>query len=246
MRIRSLIKTLIPERIRNLRRSYLRLRSLYDRTRPMARRHCPICNYQGYFEDFGYPPRLDAVCPGCGSGERHRLFWLWFAGDKTKLAQPILHFAAEPVFENAFRHLYEHYKTADLVNKADLRLNIENIALDSASVKTVICNHVLEHVDDSKALAEISRILTDDGVLLCSVPIVDGWEKTYENASVMTDAERELHFGQHDHVRYYGRDFRDRLRSAGFNRIQEYTAEGEAVVKHSLLRGDKIFICSRS
>lgn len=219
--------------------------SLYVRTKPSSVRRCPICGYRGYFDNFGRPPRLDACCPGCGSLERHRLFWLWFNERGKILSQPILHFAAEPVFENQFRNLFDGYITADLYKNADKNLNIESIDMKDATIKTVICNHVLEHVNDEKALSEIFRVLTNDGILICSVPIVEGWDKTYENEDIKNESDRELHFGQYDHVRYYGKDFRKRLKLAGFQMVSEYTAEGSAVLQYALLRGEKIFICTK-
>ncbi len=238
MNVKSLIRPFVPKILRDIR-------SLVHRTRPMSERHCSLCDYYGFFSDFGRPPRLDAVCPKCGSLERHRLFWAWFRGDSKKLDEPILHFAPEQILEKNLRRIYANYKTADLFDKADLQLNIEDINVPNASINTVICNHVLEHVDDLKALSEIHRILSDDGRLVVSVPIVEGWERTYENSNITDPSLRSLHFGQADHVRFYGRDFRDRLRNAGFSKIEEITAEGDDVIEYGLLRGDKFFVCSK-
>lgn len=213
--------------------------------RPRCARSCPICGYTGYFAPVGQPPRLEAKCPQCGSKERHRLFWLWFAGRQDKLAEPILHFAPERTLAERLRKIYPEYRTADLYRDADLELDIENIDLPDGSQNTVICNHVLEHVDDRKALGELARVLSPAGRLICSVPIIEGWEETYENDAVTAPQERALHFGQKGHVRYYGRDFRDRLREAGFTRLEEITAEGAAVVEFGLWRGEKIFVCSK-
>ena len=221
------------------------MRKMYLKTRPIAPRTCQICTYSGLFETFGRPPRLDARCPICHSLERHRLFWLWFQGQKEKLREPILHFAPEHILEREFRSLYKDYRTADLLKRADLRLDIEDMKLEKESVRTVVCNHVLEHVDDKKALSEIYRVLSNDGVLICSVPIIEGWEHTYENSAAQSEFDRLLHFGQGDHVRYYGRDFRDRLKSAGFERVDEITAEGPDVVAYGLECGDKFFVCSK-
>ena len=221
------------------------MRKMYLRTRPLAPRICNICGFEGYFESFGRPPRLDARCPICHSLERHRLFWLWFDGKKERLAEPILHFAPEHILEKRFRSFYKNYKTADLFKRADLRLNIENLKLPDASIRTIVCNHVLEHVDDKQALLEINRVLTDDGKLICSVPIIEGWEHTYENIEATSEFDRLLHFGQGDHIRYYGRDFRQRLKNAGFQKILEITAEGPEVITYGLERGDKFFICSK-
>lgn len=214
--------------------------------RPQHVRSCTVCGYTGYFVPVGKPPRLDAMCRRCGSKERHRLFWLWFNGRQDALAGPILHFAPERALAERLRKICPDYRTADLHKDADLKLDIEAIDLPSGSLNTIICNHVLEHVDDRKALGELARVLSPAGRLVCSVPIIEGWEKTYENDAVTTAQDRTLHFGQKGHVRYYGRDFRDRLRAAGFTRIEEITAEGPAVAEFGLWRGEKIFICSKA
>lgn len=234
-----MIKRLIPNRI-------LAIRSLIRRTQPIAKRQCPICNFSGYFSDYGRPPRLDASCPRCGSLERHRLFWLWYEKDKNRIISPVLHFAAERFLSEIFKTAFSasEYKTADISADSDVLLNIESIDLPDCSINTIICNHVLEHVDDKKALSEMHRILSEKGTLIVSIPIIEGWKETYENPSIQSVEERELHFGQGDHIRYYGSDFRDRLLGAGFH-FEEITAEGPEVVTHSLMRGEKIFVCRK-
>jgi hypothetical protein len=67
---------------------------------------------------------------------------------------------------------------------------------------------------------------------------------TYENPAAKTAAERERHFGQHDHVRYYGADLRERIRAVGFG-LKEFTAEGADVPRYGLLPGEKVFIATR-
>ena len=243
MHLKQIIKPFIPQPLLSLRQHLRDIRQL----RPLTQRNCPVCGCEGKFEIWFGPTLIrDNTCPKCRSHPRHRLFWLWYRGDKEKLVEPILHFAPEAVLSKRFQEMYMGYKTADLFNPADLKLDIENIDLETGSYNTVICNHVLEHVDDYKALREIYRILSDSGRLICSVPLIEGWEKTYENDTVVTELERELHFDQNDHIRYYGRDFRDRLRAAGFCGIEEITAEGEDVVQYGLQRGEKFFICSKA
>ena len=73
------------------------------------------------------------------------------------------------------------------------------------------------------------------------VPIIEGWTSTYENPSVRTNRGRNLHFGQADHVRFYGADVRERIRAAGFA-LDEYAANGEDCVKFGLARGETVFI----
>lgn len=218
-------------------------------TRPLAKRYCPVCEYRGWFTAYGKPTRIDARCPNCRSLERHRLLWSWYKSKKITFDQPILHFAAqsggEKVFQKQWRKEYQNYKTADLFKNADVVVNIEQIDLPDESVGTVICNHVLEHVNDKKAIAEVHRILKPDGLFIVSVPLIEGWSSTCENEDIVTKDEKVLHFGQGDHLRFYGRDFRDRLQSGGFNNISEITAEGAAVIEMGLSRGEKIFICRK-
>jgi len=75
---------------------------------------------------------------------------------------------------------------------ADLVLNLEDINVGNDEYDIIIANHVLEHVDDKKAASELSRVLKKGGVLVCQVPIIEGWNSTYENESVNTDSERHL------------------------------------------------------
>jgi hypothetical protein len=238
-KLRYALKRYVPKYVKHI---FVVLRAL----RPSHKRSCPICGYHGYFRAFGRPLRPDARCKKCESLERHRHFWLWCQQNSEELKEPILHFAPEPPLERKLKALFSNYKTADLFDQADMTLNIEAIDLETASLKTVICNHVLEHVNDRLALSEIYRVLSDDGLLICSTPIIEGWEKTYESPAVVSAADRLLHFGQVDHVRYYGRDFRDRLRDAGFMNVQEITAEGQDILDYGLVRGEKFFLCRKS
>jgi len=90
------------------------------------------------------------------------------------------------------------------------------IDLPDECVDLVLCLHVLEHVDDDRrAMAEVHRILRPSGHFIVMVPIEEGWEVTYENPKVVSPRQRLLHFGQEDHVRFYGRDIRNRLTAAG-------------------------------
>lgn len=205
-------------------------------------RVCPICSYVGYFRSAGSPPRWDARCPNCGSLERHRLFYL-ASRDFSPIPANVelLHFAPETAVRRFLEPCVVKYLTSGLDGNVDLVLNIEEIQMPDGSVDVVVCNHVLEHVDDRKALIEMFRILRLGGKLYLTTPVIEGWGSTYENAIVTSELDRELHYGQRDHVRFFGRDIRDRIRSVGFELV-EYTADGEDCVKFGLLRGEKVFI----
>ncbi len=208
---------------------------------------CPICQYSGKFRSFGYPPRFNAECPCCGSLERHRLLYLAIRERRILLeSADVLHFAPEPCLGKIIQQSSSNYRTADYApGRASMVLNIEKIDLPDNSVDVVIANHVLEHVDDKSALNELYRILRAHGQLVLSVPIIEGWAKTYENPSIVDKADRVLHFGQSDHLRYYGRDFRDRIISAGFS-VFEFVCDGPDAVRYALTRGETIFICTNA
>lgn len=210
-------------------------------------RTCPICAYKGRFllATYGTPPRWDADCPRCSSNERTRLMCLAFASLQVDTASRILHFAPERSLGSWLKRDYSQYCTADIrPGRADLMLDIEEIRLESNSIDIVLCSHVLEHVDDRKAIPELFRVLKPGGALLAMVPIVEGWERTYENVSIADPQERRFHFGRVDHLRWYGADLRERLRSAGF-KLREYTAGGAEAVGYGLKRGEKVFICRK-
>jgi SAM-dependent methyltransferase len=202
---------------------------------------CPCCGHVGVFLPASLMPSWQ--CPKCFSLHRHRLLALAMGEGFVDFAElDILHFAPEDVVSRLIRRLNPAaYRTADLEpGRGELVLDIEKIELPDASLDRVIAVHVLEHVDDRAALSEIRRILRPGGSLIAMVPIIEGWEETYEDAAVQTAKAQEAHFGQPTHVRYYGRDFRDRLSEAGFS-VTEFTAGGADSVRYRLKRGCKVF-----
>jgi SAM-dependent methyltransferase len=210
-------------------------------------RHCNVCGYRGRFQAAGRPRRIDARCPRCGSAERYRLLALWLDRHGAFLKHAdVLHFAPEKGLAAMLKTRVGQYRSADIApGRADMVLDIEAIAVADARYDCIVCSHVLEHVDDKKALAEIHRILKPGGVALIMLPVIEGWAATYENPRLTGAEDRKRHYGQSDHVRYYGADVRDRIRAAGF-RLDEFTAEGEDVLTHALARGEKVFVATRA
>jgi SAM-dependent methyltransferase len=212
----------VASRVRTVARRWARRshslarRALYAGTR----RQCPVCAHSARrFLPYGIVPRDDARCPACGSLERHRFVWLYLA-QRTNLfdARPkrVLHVAPEPCFAERFaKRIGPGYITADLQpNLAAESIDIEHIPHRDGSFDAVYCSHVLEHVpDDRRAMTEMRRVLKDDGWALILVPITT--DRTIEDPSITDPMERERVFGQHDHVRRYGRDFVQRLEEAG-------------------------------
>lgn len=208
-------------------------------------RECPICGYAGRFKAFGDPPRWDAMCPQCGGLERHRLLKLALDRNPGLVRGTVVHFAPEPAVRGMLTGLAANYRSADLFNPADLKLDLEDIDLPPGSVDVFVVSHVLEHVgDDRKALAELRRCLRPGGAAIVMVPVIEGWKRTYEDPSISTETGRNLHFGQWDHVRRYGADVRDRLTGAGFD-LREIAATGEECVRYAINPGETVFVATR-
>ncbi len=172
-------------------------------------------------QPFGLAPRPDALCPDCGSVERHRLVWLFFK-HKTNLfdrsPKKMLHIAPEKALDENLRKTPAlDYLTADLTDpRAMVRMDITDIPYPDNLFDVIYCSHVLEHVpDDRKAIRHLNRVLKPTGWAVFVVPIKV--EKTIEDTSITDPADRRRLFGQHDHVRRYGPDFADRLAEAGFD-----------------------------
>lgn len=215
-------------------------------TAPVYSRECPLCGYNGIFVSFGWPIRPEARCPKCRSFERHRLLKLWHLQNASIFkGKRILHFSPESAVTEMISPDALDYKTADIdPGKANLVLNIEHLDLPASSVDVVICLHVLEHVNDRKALNEINRVLVVGGVAVLMAPVVEGWVDTYEDDRANSPTDRFLHFGQGDHIRYYGADIRSRIREAGFS-LDEFVAAGAERVRFGLIPGERIFIAHK-
>ncbi len=183
--------------------------------------HCPICG--GHFRKFlpyGNKGNDNRLCPRCLSLERHRLLWLFLKEEKMFDKNiSFLHIAPEQPFNKRFRK-QKHWKyiTADLESPlADVKMDIRKMPFKDEEFDFVMCNHVLEHIDnDLQAMKEIYRVLKKGGKAIVQVPIDYQRTTTYEDFSITDPKERQKHFGQYDHVRVYGLDYAERLRKAGF------------------------------
>ena len=192
-------------------------------------KQCPLCGCQRRkFLPYGYvTPRENALCPNCLSLERHRLLWLWLVREsdigRGAMALPkMLHIAPEVALMRKFKKMYastpDRYVTADLESPlADMHFDVQQIPLEAESFDAIICNHIMEHVeDDGKALSELYRIMRPGGWGVILSPVELEREKTFEDDTITDPAERTRIFGQYDHRRIYGRDYAARLREAGF------------------------------
>jgi SAM-dependent methyltransferase len=219
---------------------------------------CPCCD-STFSRFLPHRGRTQAKCPRCGALERHRVLWL-FLERETDLFEggSLLHIAPEYAFLRRFNQTSGlQYVTGDLDSAlASHQLNVMDISFAAESFDFLMCNHVLEHVeDDRQALAEIHRVLKPGGWAILMCPVDRRRATTLEDPTVMAPEDRHRVFGQSDHVRLYGRDYVDRLVGAGFTvRADSYLDgfEESAIERLGLRReeddvfGDEeVFLCTK-
>ncbi len=198
--------------------------------------------------------RANACCPHCGSLDRIR--WIYFVLQRyTNLftgSLKVLHIAPEEILrKKILRNKNVDYHSGDIIaGRADWQIDITNMPFENESFDFIIANHVLEHVIfDREAIHEFFRCLSYGGQLLISVPICLT-QATYENRLINSsgsDCVRE--YGQKDHVRLYGKDFRVRLAEAGFV-VTEYVAQDclskEEIRDYCINSEERAFLCYKS
>ena len=213
---------------------------------------CPLCG--GRFRRFKTfvvdPTYHNLMCPRCQSLERHRLLWLYLSHRTGIFTQPLrlLHLAPEYCLYQAFRsHSHLTYVTAGLdASFIQVELDLVHTPFKAGLFEVIICCHVLEHIgDDLAALRELRRVLKPGGLAFLQSPLDYSREMTFEDATVVTPADRARVFGQRDHVRIYGRDYRDRLAAAGFTvTVDPYvkTLGPELISRYGLIAEDDLYI----
>jgi SAM-dependent methyltransferase len=245
--LRQRIKAVVPDAII---KKAIKFQVLYHAVKDFGGRHrreCPLCGFKGFFYGYGSPLRFDAACPSCRALERHRQHFLlvqcepqWIDGAR------LLHFAPEPCFVEDYARRAVTYVRADYFpGPEEVRVDIQKMQFDDNSFDTIICHQIMEHVpDDRAAMHELYRVARPGGMVLLSTPIIEAWQTTYENPGATDSQARELYFGQNDHVRFYGRNFRELVASVGFEITEDVASEPD-VSRYALQRGHVIFVCTK-
>lgn len=206
------------------------------------------------FLPYGYgTQRPNVLAPGTLSLERHRLMWLYLQQETDFFSSQkrVLHMAPEQCFLKRFKKLKHDYITADLYSPiADVKADITDLPFNDNSFDIVFCNHVLEHIpDDTKAMQELYRVLKPGGFGIFQIPQDLSRATTFEDNSITDPKERARIFGQYDHVRVYGRDYFDKLRSIGFtvNEV-DYTKKisPQLSEKYRLMKGEILPVVFKS
>lgn len=227
------------------------------------------------FLPYGYGnQRNNVLSPSTLSLERHRLLWLYLQNEtdffqserksnsldskpksvnlrntETSSLLKVLHFAPEQEFYKRFKRQKNiEYTTTDLLSPlADVKADICNLPFNDNEYDVIFCNHVLEHIpDDTKAMQELYRVLKPGGMGIFQIPQDLNRTTTFSDDTIVNQKERAKIFGQYDHVRVYGTDYFDKLRSIGFRVLEEdYTSKltPEQAEKYCLAKGEIIPIC---
>ncbi|MCU0339504.1 MAG: methyltransferase domain-containing protein, partial [Spirosomaceae bacterium] len=107
----------------------------------------------------------------------------------------------------------------------------------------VLCNHVFELVpDDAQGMREIYRVLKPNGYAIIQGAVNNAIDKTIETQN-LTAEERKRIAGAQQHVRRYGRDYRDRLAAAGFRvEVNSYVKQLDAH-RYGLMPDENVYVC---
>lgn len=223
---------------------------------------CPLCNKEFWtYLPFGEIPRKNARCPYCGSLERYRAWYLFFNNHTNIFCNPvnevkILHFAAEGfIYEKLSVLTNVDYYPVDIdplggggVEGIRDVIDIQKIKYPDNMFDIIICNHVLEHVqDDIIAIKELYRVLKKSGIAYINSPVFDSLEFTLEKPEYNTPELRLQYYGQHDHLRKYGMDYISRLESAGFSVkviLPNEIFNDSELSRYGLLKDEKIYQCT--
>lgn len=186
---------------------------------------CNICGWEGRrFLSDSWHKYIN--CPKCRSGIRHRLFIASLQNieqlsfDIIFNNKKVLHFAPEDILTSNIQGRAAHYVTADYLRQdCDLKLDMSEMSeIKNESFDVIIAFDVLEHVPDyTKAIAEVHRVLTAEGIAILTVPQKDNLRTTYEDSNIISPEDRTKHFGQYDHLRIFGNDFSNVVEKKGFS-----------------------------
>ncbi len=262
--LKKITKSIVPRKIKPAASEYFRKTVNFG-----TRYECPICNAKlKSFLPFGVNlpvliekqvvglgHREKAQCPVCYSLDRDRLQYLYLQ-QKTNLfsdSNLLLHIAPEYSLEQVFANSpLIHYLSADIEpDRAMIKMDITKIQYPEESFDVVICNHVFDHIQhDTLAMSELYRVLVPGGWAVLQVPISLTLDQTYEDMRLTSIWEREVSFGEDDHVRIYAMDYVGRLENVGFEvELFDWTKDrtnfGGPTNKYNLIEKEKLFIARK-
>lgn len=258
MDLKSKIEAVLPQKhhalLYNVYFNLLPLRAMSYRGNKVI---CPCCDT--HLDKFlpakpGTKLLSNRICPRCDSWPRHRGLFLYLKNRTNffKERLKVLHIAPKYCFLKTFTTKSNlDYISADLSSPiAREKMDITDIPYKDNYFDVILCNHVLEHItDDFRAMQELFRVLKPNGWSILQVPLDRQRERTFEDHSITSPQKRERLFGQHDHVRMYGRDYKDRLEQVGFTvKLDSYlkNLNPDLTQRHGLNKKEDIYLCTKS
>ncbi|MHB8078374.1 MAG: methyltransferase domain-containing protein [Candidatus Krumholzibacteriia bacterium] len=198
-----------------------------ERLVPGGPHDCPVCGWRGrQFRTFLSADEIipRCICPGCGAFDRHRLLALAL---RRELARPgrregaLLAFAQSScVHDFLAREGAGRCFRADFVRHGPFAVefvtDLRAVGVATASIGTLFCSHVLEHIPVLEpCLDEIARLLRPGGVAWIQVPQEPGLARS---RSIPVEPRRA-----HAHAWQFGNDFGDLLRRPAWT-VEEFAA----------------------
>jgi SAM-dependent methyltransferase len=210
--------------------------------------YCNACESNvSEFLPYGNNKRNNALCPICGSVERHRFFKYWFDTIKGNLnpTTRILHFAPEKAISARFKEVSEkNYVSVDILPNLAMKVeDITKLSFDHNSFDFIFCSHVLHHVnEDERAISELYRVLDKNGMMVLMGS--HGHDKTDVNLHTSNSGIKYF-------MRYYNtQDLINKLTVVGFLvkilRVEELIKDSKELFRLGIKNGDVIFICTKN
>lgn len=103
-------------------------------------------------------------------------------------------------------------------------------------------------MEEKKAVSEVKRVLKPGGKWIFSFPICTDM-KTYESNAVISPEDRLKEYGQEDHVRLYGYDYKERFENYGL-KLEIFSPEQEVsekdIEKYRFIKDDVIVLATKT
>lgn len=220
--LKKIVHLIVPKK--TLFRIEPSLRTVFAMLQTGKNHTCTICSFNA--KKWTKISNNDNLCPNCGSLSRDRRLWKLLNEKYLQENKSVLDFSpSRSLFRKWKKIKTIDYTASDLSGDfiADVQFDITNISKPDESYDLIICYHILEHVvEDIKAMQELFRVLKPNGTIWIQTPFKEG--EIYEDYTITSEAERLIHFGQEDHVRFYSVDgLKKRLESVGFTiLVNEY------------------------
>jgi len=208
---------------------------------------CNICGWEGHrFKAIAGVTyiRYNAICPGCGSAERHRALVNYMNKSGILGIRRLICLDIGPIkgFQTYFETRNYDYISVDLDSDlAMVKMDATRLAFVNTTFDLIICSHVLEHVkNDMRAIEDMFRVLKSGGACYILVP----FDKNRRN-TIEYDKPNPL---DPLHVRAYGLDVVDRIKFTGFrvsmlNLVSE--SDSYEITRFGLGSEEICFICTK-